>query len=65
MDWLGLLAVQWTLKESSLAPSFENTSFLVLSLPYGPTLTSLHDYQHSHSFDPMDLCQQTDVLILT
>ena len=29
----------------------------MLSLPYGPTLTSTHDYQENHSFD----CQQTFV----
>ena len=29
--------------------------FSVLSLPYGPTLTSIHDYWKDHSFDSMDL----------
>ena len=33
----------------------------MLSFPYGPTLTSIHDYQRNHSFDYMDLCQQSDV----
>ena len=34
----------------------------VLSLLYGPTLTSIYDYWKSHSFDSnMDLCWQTDV----
>jgi len=27
----------------------------VLSLLYGPTLTSIHDYLENHSFDYMDL----------
>ena len=34
---------------------------LVLSLLYGPTLTLIHDYWRDHSFDCMDLCQQSDV----
>ena len=31
-------------KESSPAPQFESISSLALSLLYGPTLTSVHDY---------------------
>ena len=31
----------------------------MLSLLYGPTLTSLHDYHKNHSFDYTDLCQQS------
>ena len=34
--------------------------WLALSLPYGPTLTSIHDYWKNHSFDCMDLCQQSE-----
>ena len=30
---------------------------LVLSLLYGPTLTSIHDYWKNDSFDYMDFCQ--------
>ena len=33
-----------------------------LSLLYGPTLTSVHDYWKNHSFDYMDLCRQSDYL---
>ena len=33
----------------------------MLNLLYGPTLTSIHDYWKSHSFDYLDLCWQTDV----
>ena len=29
----------------------------MLSLLYGPTLISLHDYGKNHSFEAMDLCQ--------
>ena len=50
MDWLDLLAVQGTLK-SSPAPQFKSINSLVLSLLYGPTLTSIHDYWKNHSFD--------------
>ena len=31
-------------QESSPAPQFDSINFLVLSLLYGPTLTSIHDY---------------------
>ena len=46
-DWfpLGfdLLTVQGTLK-SFLAPQFKTINSSVLNFPYGPTLTSIHDY---------------------
>ena len=61
IDWFDLLAVQGTLKESSPALQFESINSVVLSLLYGPTLTSIHDYWKNHSFDYMDLCQQIDV----
>ena len=38
-------------QESSPAPQFESITCLVLSLLYGPTLTSVHDYWKNHSFD--------------
>ena len=34
---------------------------MVLSLLYGSTLTSIHDYWKNHSSDDTDLCQQSDV----
>ena len=43
MDWLDLLATQGTLK-SLLKHQFESINSLTLSLLYGPTLTSVHDY---------------------
>ena len=51
MDWLGLLAVQGTLKNllqhhSSKASILQHSAFL-----YSPTLTSIHDYCKNHSFD--------------
>ena len=48
MDWFDLLSTQGT-QESSPAPQFESISSLVLSLLYGPTLTSVHDYWKNHS----------------
>ena len=50
MDWFDLLADQGTLK-SSPTPQFKSINSLVLSLLYGPTVTSKHDYWKNHSFD--------------
>ena len=50
-----------SLQESFPAPQFESINPLVLSLLYGPTLTSVHYYWKNHSFDYADLCQQSDV----
>ena len=61
IDWPDLLAVPGTLKEPSLAPQFERISSLALSLLYGPTLTSVHNYCKNYSFDHIDLCQQSNV----
>ena len=41
IDWFDLLAVQGNL-ESSLAQQFKSINFSVLSLLYGPALTSIH-----------------------
>ena len=43
IGWFDLLAVRDS-QESSPAPRFERINPLVLSLLYGPTLTSIHDY---------------------
>ena len=51
MDWLDLLAVQGTLKESSPTPQFKSINSSALSFLYSPTLTSVHDYWKNHSFD--------------
>ena len=48
-------------QESCPTPQFESINSLALSLLYGPTLTSVHDYWKNHSFDCMDLCQQSNV----
>ena len=47
--WLHLLAVQRTLK-SLVQYHNSKASILRLSLLYGPTLTSIHDYWKNHSF---------------
>ena len=47
--------------ESSPATQFESISSSALSLLYGLTLTPIRDYRKNHSFDYMDLCQQSDV----
>ena len=48
-------------QESSPAPQFKSINSVALSLPYGPTLTPTHGYWKNHSFDQMDLCQQSDI----
>ena len=62
IDWFSLLAVQETLwgavqdsQESFLAPQFKSSDSSALSLVYGPTFTSIHDYWKNHSFDYTDL----------
>ena len=37
--------------KSSSVPQFESINASVLSLLYGPTLTSIHDYWENHSFE--------------
>ena len=61
MNWLDLLAVQGTLKSilqyhSSKASVLRRSAFFIV-----PTLTSIHDYWKSHSFDQTDLCWQNNV----
>ena len=50
INWFDLLAVQRTLK-SLLQHQLESVKSSVLSLLYGPTLTSIHGYWKNHSFD--------------
>ena len=38
-------------QESSPTPQFKSITSLVLSILYGPALTSTHDYWENHSFD--------------
>ena len=55
-----------SLQSKELLRVFSNTTVesinsLTLSLLYGPTLTSVHDYQRNDSFDYIDLCRPSDV----
>ena len=58
IDWFDLLAVQETLKSLLQHHSSKASFFWALSLLYGPTLTSIHDYWKNHSFDYTHLCWQ-------
>ena len=60
IDWFDLLAFQGTLK-SFLQHHISKASILVLSFLYSPTLTSIHDYWKTNSFDYTDLCLQSNV----
>ena len=51
IDWFDFHAFPRDSQESSPAPQFKSINSLVLSLLYGPTLTSVHDYWKNHSFD--------------
>ena len=59
-EYSGLIAVQGTLK-SLLQHHSSKASILQHSLLYGPTLTPIRDYWKKHSFDYIDLCQQSAV----
>ena len=50
IDWFDLLAVQGTLKTSPTL-HFKSINSSALSFFYDPTLTSIHDYSKTHSFD--------------
>ena len=57
-----------SLQSKGLLRVFSSTTvqkhqFLVLSPLYSPALTSIHDYWKNHSFDYMDLCQQSNVSV--
>ena len=49
MDWLDLLAVQGTRVFSNTTVQKHHS--LVLTLLYGPILTSIHDHRRNHSLD--------------
>ena len=44
----------------SITTQFKSINSLALSLLYGPTLISVHDYWENHSFNFKDSCQQSD-----
>ena len=51
MDWLDVLAVQGTFKESFPTPQFKTNNSSALSFPHSPTFTSIHDYWKNHSLE--------------
>ena len=62
LGWIGLISLQ----SNGLSRVFSNTTVskhqsFSSQLFYGPTLISIHDYWKNHSFDQMDLCQQSNV----
>ena len=60
MDWLDLLENQGILKSLRQHHS-SKSSFLRWSAFFIVQLTSIHVYWKNHSFDYMDLCQQSNV----
>ena len=63
IDWFNLLAVQGTLKSLLQHHNFKSINSSELSLLYGLTFTFIHDYWKNHSFDYMNLYQQSDVSV--
>ena len=65
-DWFPLgLTGFISLQSKGLSRVFSNTKFKnisssALSLLYGPTLTSIHDYWKNHNFNYMNLYQQSN-----
>ena len=62
IEWFDLLAVQGTHKSSPTA-QFKSINSLVLSFLYTSTLTSIHGSWKNYSFDQMDCCLQSNVLV--
>ena len=61
LEWTGLISCSpRDSQESSPTSQFKNISSLVLSLLYGPILTSIHYYWKNHSFHYTDVCRQSD-----
>ena len=56
IDWFWSPCCPRDSQESSPAPQFESINSLALSLPYGPTLTSVHDCWKNHSWLYGPLC---------
>ena len=61
IDWFDNSLLFKGLSRVFSAPQFKSINSLALSLLYGPTLISIHDYWKNHSIDYVDLCQQSDV----
>ena len=48
IDWFSSPCFPQDSQGSSPTPQFESINFLAFSLPYGPVLTSVHDYWRNH-----------------
>ena len=65
LGWTGWISLQsMGLSRVFPTPHFESIKFLVLSLLYGSTLTSIHDYWKNHIYAYMNFSWQTDVCAL-
>ena len=68
-DWFPLGLIGWISlqskdsQEPSPTPQIKSINSSVLNFLYGPTLRSIHDYWKNHSFNCMDLCQQSNVSV--
>ena len=62
LGWTGWISLQSKgLPESSPTPQVKSINSSVLSFPYSPTLTSIHDHWKNHSLDHTELCWQSNV----
>ena len=50
LGWTGLISLQ-SKGLSVFSNTVKSSNSLALGFPYGPTLTSIHDYWKNHSFD--------------
>ena len=72
LGWTGLTSLQTgliSLQSKGISSVFSSTTvqkqkFFCSQKNYGPTLTSIHDYWENHSFEYMDLCQQSGLWFL-
>ena len=61
LELTGLISLQSKRLSRVFSSTIESINSLALSLLYGTTFTSVHDYWTNHSFDYMDHCWQGDV----
>ena len=61
IDWFDLLAIQGTLKRLLQHHSSKASVLHCSTFFYCPAITSVHDYWKNHSFDYIDLYQQSNV----
>ena len=64
IDWFDLPSSPRDSQKSFPTLQFKSISSSVISLLYGPTLTSIYDYWKNHNFDYTDLCRQNYVFAL-